>query len=115
MQKMIYFKIGENRYSVCDVIHYEWEGCQIMNTPYKNCQSCGMPMAKDEQGGGTEANGSKSIMYCSHCYEAGQFTMPHLTVDGMKERVKSKLVEFGFPKFMTGLFTRNIHKLARWM
>jgi hypothetical protein len=73
-----------------------------------------MPLARDEKGGGTEADGSKSGKYCSHCYEAGSFVLPDLTADQMKERVKQKLVEFGFPKFLTGLFTRNIPKLERW-
>lgn len=26
---------------------------------HKNCQSCGMPFSKDENGGGTEKNGEK--------------------------------------------------------
>lgn len=81
---------------------------------YKNCQSCGMPLSRDEKGGGSEADGSKSLKYCSHCYANGQFTLPDITMDGMKDRVKGKLVEFGFPKFLTGLFTRNIPKLERW-
>jgi hypothetical protein len=81
---------------------------------YKNCQSCGMPMNRDEKGGGTELDGTKSNMYCSHCYESGQFVLPELTVDEMKERVKNKIVEFGFPKFIAGIFTRNLHKLERW-
>ncbi|WP_255298563.1 zinc ribbon domain-containing protein [Brevibacillus dissolubilis] len=81
---------------------------------HKNCQSCGMPLSRDEKGGGTERNGEKSTTYCSHCYENGEFTLPDITADQMKERVKQKLVEFGFPRFMTGLFTRNIHKLERW-
>lgn len=37
-----------------------------------------------------------------------------MTVNEMRELVKGKLVEFGFPKFLTGLFTRNISKLERW-
>jgi hypothetical protein len=85
-----------------------------MEAPYKNCQSCGMPLARDEQGGGTEKSGARSTMYCSHCYQNGAFTMPDLTADQMKELVKSKIVEFGFPRFLTGLFTRNIPKLRRW-
>ncbi|MEW9702032.1 zinc ribbon domain-containing protein [Paenibacillus sp. SI8] len=85
-----------------------------METAYKNCQSCGMPLARDEQGGGSEQDGTKSNMYCSHCYQNGEFTMPDLTVDQMKITVKQKLVEFGFPRFLTGLFTRNIPKLKRW-
>ncbi|MEC0266972.1 zinc ribbon domain-containing protein [Paenibacillus anseongense] len=81
---------------------------------YKNCQSCGMPLARDEQGGGTEKSGAKSKVYCSHCYQNGKFTQPDLTVDQMKEIVKQKMVEFGFPRFLAGLFTRNIPKLRRW-
>jgi hypothetical protein len=83
-------------------------------TTYKNCQSCGMPLAKDELGGGTEKDGTKNTKYCSHCYMNGEFTLPHITVDEMKERVKQKIVEFGMPKFIAGMFTRNIPKLERW-
>lgn len=85
-----------------------------MEKAHKNCQSCGMPLARDEQGGGTERNGDRSKTYCSHCYQNGEFTQPNLTVEQMKDTVKQKLVEFGFPKFLTGLFTRNIPKLERW-
>ena len=81
---------------------------------FKNCQSCGMPMSSDEQGGGTEADGSKSLKYCSHCYQAGRFTIPDLTVEQMKDRVRGKMKEIGFPGFMAGLFTRRIPKLDRW-
>jgi hypothetical protein len=42
-----------------------------------------MPLSKDEKGGGTEINGSKSTDYCSHCYRMGQFTDPYVTVEEM--------------------------------
>jgi hypothetical protein len=85
-----------------------------MEAQYKNCQSCGMPLNKDPNGGGTEADGSKSIMYCSHCYQNGKFTHPDMTVQQMKDRVKQKLKEMGFPGFLAGFFTKNIPKLERW-
>ncbi len=50
---------------------------------YKDCQFCGMPIRRDEKGGGTNADGSKSGMYCSHCYEAGAFTLPNLSAAAM--------------------------------
>ncbi len=81
---------------------------------YKDCQSCGMPLRRDEKGGGTEVDGTRSSMYCSHCYEAGRFTMPDVTVSQMQERVKGKIKEAGFPGFLAGLFTRKIPKLERW-
>ena len=81
---------------------------------FRNCQSCGMPIKRDENGGGTNADGTISSMYCSHCFRDGRFTMPDLTVDQMKERVKDKLKEFGFPGFVAGFFTRGIPRLERW-
>lgn len=81
---------------------------------YKNCQSCGMPLKKDEKGGGTNADGSKSTMYCSKCYENGAFINPNMTVTEMQQLVKEKLKEFGFPGFLAGMFTKGIPKLERW-
>jgi hypothetical protein len=51
-----------------------------MSKTHKNCQSCGMPLKRDEKGGGSNADGTKSTMYCSHCYENGKFTWPNATV-----------------------------------
>ena len=85
-----------------------------MNQTYKNCQSCGMPLKRDEKGGGTNADGSKSTMYCSHCYENGRFVLPDITVEQMQSRVREKVIEFGVPFFLAGFFTRRIPKLARW-
>ncbi len=81
---------------------------------YKNCQSCGMPFSKDAQGGGTELNGAKSTMYCSHCYQAGKFTQPNLTADQMTELVKGKMKEMKILGFVAYFFTRSIPRLKRW-
>ena len=78
------------------------------------CQSCGMPLSKDEMGGGTEANGRKSADFCSHCFKRGAFTEPDLTVDQMVEKVQAKLKEMHFPGFMARSFTKNIPSLKRW-
>jgi len=85
-----------------------------MEKTYKNCQSCGMPLKKDAKGGGTNADGSTSAMYCSHCYENGKFLQPDITAQQMQEFVKGKLKEMGFPGFLAGLFTKGIPKLERW-
>ena len=81
---------------------------------YTSCQSCGMPLKRDEQGGGTNLDGSKSTMYCSHCFLRGRFIMPDLTVAQMQALVKGKLKEFKIPGFLAFIFTRNIPKLERW-
>lgn len=81
----------------------------------KFCQSCGMPMEKDPQLGGTEKSGEKSEMYCSHCYEDGEFTAPHITnakemqafcIDIMKKQ--------GWNSILAWIFTRSIPRLKRW-
>jgi len=84
------------------------------NGSFKNCQSCGMPLKKDEAGGGTNADGTPSAVYCSHCYVRGRFTLPDLTAAEMQDLVRGKLKEMGFPGFVAGFFLRRIPKLKRW-
>jgi len=81
---------------------------------FKNCQSCGMPLTKDPGGGGTNADGSKSDRFCSHCFASGSFTMPDMTAAQMQDLVRGKLKSMGFPGFVAGLFTKGIPKLERW-
>ncbi len=82
---------------------------------YDNCQSCGMPMKKDPQGGGTERDGSRSTLYCSFCYANGEFMDPSIdTAEKMQAFVKEKLKSMGFPGFIAGWFTKGIPKLKRW-
>jgi hypothetical protein len=85
-----------------------------MATTYKNCQSCGMPLKKSPGGGGSNADGTISAMYCSYCYEDGQFKQPDWTVSQMQNFVKDKMKEMGFPGFLAGIFTKGIPKLERW-
>lgn len=73
-----------------------------------------MPLKKDPIGGGTNADGSKSTMFCSHCYEGGKFKYPDITAIQMQELVKGKLKEMGFPGFLAGWFSKGVPKLARW-
>ena len=81
----------------------------------KFCQSCGMPMKKDPENGGTNADGSKSPEYCSYCFRNGAFTSPEIrTAADMQRFCIGKLKEMGMPGFMAWLFTRSIPRLARW-
>jgi len=73
-----------------------------------------MPLRRDENGGGTEADGSRSTKYCSHCYVGGKFVLPDITVAQMQDRVRTRITEMGFPSILTGLFTRKIPHLERW-
>ena len=82
---------------------------------YKLCQSCGMPLKKDKMGGGTNIDGSKSILYCSYCYVHGRFQNIEIdTPKKMQAFIKGKLKDVGFPGFVADIITLNIPKLKRW-
>ena len=84
-----------------------------MSTTNKFCQSCGMPMNKDPQGGGTNADGSKSVLYCSYCYENGAFKF-NGTVAEFQEFCRQKMIEGGYSRFMAWLLTQGMKRLQRW-
>jgi hypothetical protein len=83
---------------------------------YKNCQSCGMPLSKDPQGGGTEKDGSRSAKYCSYCYENGEFKGGNVTLKEFSERSRKGMVEGGHNRFFAWLFSRPmmLGHLERW-
>ncbi len=83
-------------------------------TKYRNCQSCGMPLKRDALGGGTNADGSKSSVYCSHCFERGAFVLPDISVEQMQDRVRQKISGCGIPVFLAGFFTHGVPRLERW-
>ncbi len=81
----------------------------------KFCQSCGMPMKKDPEGGGTNADGGRNADYCSYCFQKGAFTSPEIkTAADMQRFCVGKLKGMGMPGFLAWLFTRSIPKLKRW-
>jgi hypothetical protein len=87
---------------------------EVVNPAYKNCQSCGMPSKRDENGGGTNADETRPRCIAVNCYQNGQFVFPDISVEQMQARVRKKIIEFGMPGFLVGIFTRKIPKLARW-
>ncbi len=78
------------------------------------CQSCGMPFDKDPQGGGTEADGSKSTLYCSLCYKDGAFIGPDCTVEQMQGIVDEALKKQGANWFFRKMAVWQIPRLSRW-
>ena len=80
----------------------------------KMCQSCSMPLKRDPKGGGTEADGSPSSLYCSYCYQDGHFLQPDLDATQMQQFCIEQMRKNGMPKIFAWLFTRGIPKLSRW-
>jgi hypothetical protein len=70
----------------------------------KICQSCAMPMVKDEDFG-TNADGSKNQEYCRYCFQNGNFTDPDIT----KEQMIEKLVGMSDK---TGMTQEDARKMA---
>ena len=79
-----------------------------------SCQSCGMPLKRDPNHGGTNADHSKSTEYCSLCYEDGEFKQPDFTAKDMQVFCIEQITRCGMPKFVAWIFTRRIPKLKRW-
>ncbi len=73
---------------------------------YKNCQSCGMPLKKD--------NEKEHDYYCSNCYKNGGFVEPDLTREEMEAKIFDILREMKFPKFIANSYVKKIQKLERW-
>ncbi len=78
------------------------------------CQSCGMPLSKDPRGGGSNADGSKTSEYCSHCYERGVFVQPNITAQEMTALVEQKLRSMHFPGFLARKWSKQVPTLRRW-
>jgi hypothetical protein len=80
----------------------------------KFCQSCGMPMEMDPEKGGTNADGTKNLMYCSYCYKSGSFMDSFTKPSEMIELVKGKLKEMGYGPLKRWFYTSHIKQLKRW-
>ena len=80
------------------------------------CQSCGMPVDETFANFGTEADGSSSNEFCTFCYQNGEFTNPHQTVDEMvASSVDFMTSNLGFGAAeATELSNNVIRKLRRW-
>ena len=80
----------------------------------KICQSCGMPLQKEEDFG-THSNGSKSEEYCFHCFQNGKFLDEGITLE---EKI-NKNVKFAVQMGMSEAEARKLAsevlpKLKRW-
>lgn len=80
----------------------------------KFCQSCGMPMDQDPEKGGTNADGSKSVKYCSYCYQSGSFKDSFSGSSEMVSFVRNKLKEMGYGPLKRWFYTSHISQLERW-
>jgi hypothetical protein len=80
----------------------------------KFCQSCGMPMEKDPEHGGTNEDSTRNAIYCSYCFTHGKFNDSFTDPGEMVKLVKGKLKEMGIGPLRRWFFTSHIYQLKRW-
>ncbi|MGL5721316.1 MAG: zinc ribbon domain-containing protein [Brevinema sp.] len=79
------------------------------------CQSCGMPLRSDPKGGGTNADGTISLEYCSYCWENGKFLNPTTDAKEFQKAVYNILRhEQKMPVWKAWLLTISIPYQKRW-
>lgn len=80
----------------------------------QNCQSCGMPLSKDPEGGGSEVDGGRSALFCSLCYGNGAFLHPNVGLKEFQAHCVDGMSAKGMPRFLAWLMTRGMGRLQRW-
>jgi hypothetical protein len=79
------------------------------------CQSCGMPMQKDEDFG-TNADGTRNGEYCHFCFRNGGFTDEGITMEQKIDKlVEIAVSQMQIPKEKARAMAEEIiPKLDRW-
>jgi hypothetical protein len=77
------------------------------------CQSCTMPLDTDSVKG-TEKDGSKSNEYCMYCYESGALKNPEMTMDQMKDIIKTQMKNMNLPENLVAMSLNMLPTLKRW-
>ncbi len=80
------------------------------------CQSCGMPLEKDPNQGGTNLDGSLSDKYCSFCYENGKFKDEGISLqEKIEKNVKMAVQKLHLSEAEARKMAENVlSKLERW-
>lgn len=79
------------------------------------CQSCGMPLDKDPQKGGTNLDKSRSDKYCSFCFQDGKFVDDGITLEQKIAKNIQIAVNMGMSKEKAQQMAESIlPKLDRW-
>jgi hypothetical protein len=79
------------------------------------CQSCGMPLDKDSNKRGTNPDKSKSVKYCSFCFQDGHFRDEGITLQQKIAKNVEIAVKMGIPENQAIEMAESIlPKLERW-
>jgi hypothetical protein len=85
-----------------------------VNPKTQICQSCGMPLQKIDDFG-KNADGSKNVEYCFHCFQNGKFLDEGITLQGKINKNVKFAVLMGMPEAKARQMATNVlPKLKRW-
>jgi hypothetical protein len=87
-----------------------------METKNQICQSCGMPLDKDPNKGGTNANKSISDKYCSFCYKDGKFLDEGIVLqEKIEKNIQMAVSGMNMPESKAREMAENLlPNLERW-
>ena len=80
------------------------------------CQSCGMPLDKDPNKGGTNADKSISDTYCSFCFKDGKFLDEGTTLqEKIEKNIQIAVSKMNIPESKAREMAENLlPNLERW-
>lgn len=79
----------------------------------KSCESCLIPLRLDHFGGGTEKDGSKSKVYCSYCYQNGEFCH-NVTLEEFQKICYELMIRKGVNLIRAKFLAMIIASAPRW-
>ena len=87
-----------------------------MENNVKICQSCGMPLDKDPNKGGTNSDGSKSDKYCSFCFQNGKFIDEGITLsEKIEKNIQIAVLRLNIPESEARKMAESsLPNLERW-
>ena len=87
-----------------------------MDNSVKICQSCGMPLDKDPNKGGTNLDGSISDKYCSFCFQNGKFTDEGITLqEKIEKNIQIAVSQLNIPESEAREMAESLlPNLERW-
>ena len=86
---------------------------ETTNSQAPFCQSCSMPMSKNEDFG-TNADGSLNKEYCHYCYEDGSFIQSNATMQQVIDTSVSAMRQMKMPETLIEQTKKFIPTLKRW-
>lgn len=80
------------------------------------CQSCGMPLDKDPNNGGTNADNSISSKYCSFCFKDGKFLDEGISLqEKIDKNIQIAVSRMGIPESKARELAESLlPNLERW-